>query len=424
MKQKLLFILLFVVAGMKVNAAAEYVDLALPSGTLWATSNESGSYMFYEAVAIYENYLPTTQQYEELIQYCKMEGYNGGVRFRGANGKSITIPDGTYIAWGNRKNAACVHSFPFNGGYRSYAYSQSYGKDVLARIRLVQPQSYAYRDKLPNPQIDLGLSNKMKWKAMNEKGRYRYDEMKSKYSIDSIPTKKEWQVLYQECIWEWIGYGYRLKNKKGENNHSLYIPVYTYDAVQRRKQSNGSYLLGTGYWINPYRETQMSMVNCNEDDRDGVKMRNGFTSSHDVQESVRLGNANELIMFRRDKEYLDMGLPSRTKWASYSERYGVTWNEAMSKYGSQLPSKQQYEELFNYCTAEYYPNYFDPLNGYVTLTSDNGNKIALSYYFLWTKDYQDSPTIGSWILYSDGINKKSYLKLDGRGDKIGVHLVR
>lgn len=51
----------------------EYADLGLPSGTLWAESNEEGYYTFDEAVEKYGNSLPTREQLEELKSHCQWE---------------------------------------------------------------------------------------------------------------------------------------------------------------------------------------------------------------------------------------------------------------------------------------------------------------------------------------------------------------
>ena len=44
-----------------------YVDLGLPSGTLWKGKNEGGWYTYEEAISMFGNLLPTKEQFEELI---------------------------------------------------------------------------------------------------------------------------------------------------------------------------------------------------------------------------------------------------------------------------------------------------------------------------------------------------------------------
>ena len=72
-------------------------------------------------------------------------------------------------------------------------------------------------------------------------------------------------------------------------------------------------------------------------------------------------------------EYTDLGLPSGTKWRNSNEggdnaRY--TYNEAVSRFGNKLPTKQQLEELKNKCTWTWTGN------GY-KVTGPNGNSIFL-----------------------------------------------
>ena len=50
--------------------AQQYVDLGLPSGTLWKAENEiAGHYTYEEAVVKFESKLPTKEQWEELPQH-------------------------------------------------------------------------------------------------------------------------------------------------------------------------------------------------------------------------------------------------------------------------------------------------------------------------------------------------------------------
>lgn len=47
----------------------QFIDLGLPSGTLWAAENEDGYFTFDEAVEKFGNSLPTKEQFEELIEH-------------------------------------------------------------------------------------------------------------------------------------------------------------------------------------------------------------------------------------------------------------------------------------------------------------------------------------------------------------------
>ena len=86
-------ICLFAVSAM----AQDYVDLGLPSGTLWKRQNESGFYTYEQAINRFGNKLPKKHHYVELINECTwiwMDKY--GYKVVGPNGNSITFPAAGY----------------------------------------------------------------------------------------------------------------------------------------------------------------------------------------------------------------------------------------------------------------------------------------------------------------------------------------
>lgn len=80
--------------------SGEYVDLGLPSGTKWKTTNETNpddEYNFYtydEAVEKFDEQLPTLEQLNELITKCtwKWNKTKKGYTVVGRNGNSIFMP--------------------------------------------------------------------------------------------------------------------------------------------------------------------------------------------------------------------------------------------------------------------------------------------------------------------------------------------
>lgn len=72
--------------------------------------------------------------------------------------------------------------------------------------------------------------------------------------------------------------------------------------------------------------------------------------------------------------YVDLELPSGTKWKSVNETGGYngfyTFDEAVSTFGDKLPTKEQLEELIENCTWEWQNN------GY-KVSASNGNSIFL-----------------------------------------------
>lgn len=71
-----------------------YIDLGLPSGTLWADTNEEGFYTFDEAVEKFGKFLPGIAQLAELREFCEWnwDDEKEGYKVTGKNGNSIFLP--------------------------------------------------------------------------------------------------------------------------------------------------------------------------------------------------------------------------------------------------------------------------------------------------------------------------------------------
>lgn len=100
--------------------ATDYVDLGLPSGTLWKRHNEEGMYLFDYAVRHFDGFLPSSGQLQELIEHCTWEWTDGGFSVFGKNGNYIFIStqveeyDEDLIAyvgayWSTTKNNECCY---------------------------------------------------------------------------------------------------------------------------------------------------------------------------------------------------------------------------------------------------------------------------------------------------------------------------
>ena len=70
----------------------KFVDLGLPSGTLWKNVNEDTRYTYDDAVSKFGKKMPTKQQFEELINKCTWTWTGNACRVTGPNGNSIFLP--------------------------------------------------------------------------------------------------------------------------------------------------------------------------------------------------------------------------------------------------------------------------------------------------------------------------------------------
>ena len=69
-----------------------FVDLGLPSGTLWRSGNEEGLVNFNTAKKKYKKNLPSVKQWKELKKYCVWKWTDTGYLVTGPNGTSIFLP--------------------------------------------------------------------------------------------------------------------------------------------------------------------------------------------------------------------------------------------------------------------------------------------------------------------------------------------
>ena len=69
-----------------------YIDLGLPSGTLWCNQSEEGLYTHDDAVIRFGDALPTTEQWKELQNSCQWTWNGNGYKIVGLNGASIILP--------------------------------------------------------------------------------------------------------------------------------------------------------------------------------------------------------------------------------------------------------------------------------------------------------------------------------------------
>jgi len=85
----------FVMSLVEIKTTeADFVDLGLPSGRLWAKENEPGYHQFDGAVRAFGSLLPSIEAWEELVKEYKADWDNkrNGVVFTGPNGNTLFFP--------------------------------------------------------------------------------------------------------------------------------------------------------------------------------------------------------------------------------------------------------------------------------------------------------------------------------------------
>jgi hypothetical protein len=90
----------------------QYVDLGLPSGTLWKDYDEPGMYTQTEKDSLFQGSLPTVEQFAELRTKCTWEWDTIGYKVTGPNGNSITLNADGYCS--------SLKRYYFMGDYGSY----------------------------------------------------------------------------------------------------------------------------------------------------------------------------------------------------------------------------------------------------------------------------------------------------------------
>ena len=77
---------------LRTLKAQGWVDMGLPSGTIWKNENEAGKSAFTYEQAIQRGCLPTKKQWQELIDNCQWTWKGDGYIVTGPNGESMNLP--------------------------------------------------------------------------------------------------------------------------------------------------------------------------------------------------------------------------------------------------------------------------------------------------------------------------------------------
>lgn len=127
-----------------------YIDLGLPSGTLWSEANEKGYFTFTEASGKFEYLLPNKEQFQELIdntdKFWDLQR-NGMVLRSRNNGQELFF---------HADGALVDDIVPNDGNFGSY-WSSSYASKDCTTVEALQFCSN-FINILPEHHLDLGLS--------------------------------------------------------------------------------------------------------------------------------------------------------------------------------------------------------------------------------------------------------------------------
>lgn len=115
----------------------QYVDLGLPSGTLWKDYDEPGMYTQTEKDSLFQGSLPTTEQFAELRTKCTWEWDTIGYKVTGPNGNSITFYAKGYCSSLKRYYFVCEY-----GSYWLAPYTV--GADVYTNLIFAFDKKYIY----------------------------------------------------------------------------------------------------------------------------------------------------------------------------------------------------------------------------------------------------------------------------------------
>ena len=114
--------------------------------------------------------------------------------------------------------------------------------------------------------------------------------------------------------------------------------------------------------------------------------------------------------------YVDLGLPSGTKWKQTNEKVFLTVDDAIRLYGDRLPTKEQFEELKNECEWEWTGNGFK-------FIGPNGKELILHAAGRVSGSNDQLGGVGEWGFYCTrsehgkgprGASQYYYLQFNGK----------
>ena len=230
--------------GIIYDIPEGYVDLGLPSGTLWKASVETNQnpdnyydflFSYSEAMATYGDEMPTKEQIEELRAFCE-EKWNETKQGRviiGPSGDSIFLPftigdrswGGIWSSTQYNSDSAYCYIFERWNGY-GYGTAPKIGNLSVLLVRKGTDNN-RLGGNTHEGYVDLGLPSGTKWKSTNEEGFYDFDSAEETFG-NKLPTKYQLRELFTYCMavtWNEVKKGVTFV---GPNGDSLFIPATGY----------------------------------------------------------------------------------------------------------------------------------------------------------------------------------------------------
>lgn len=114
--------------NLRVKLAEQgYLDMGLPSGTIWKAQIENKPYTYDEAVKQFGDQLPTKEQWEELRLNCALIWIGDSYRLDADNASTLFLPALGYIDCdgivNDKEGLACFWTSTPDGVGQAYCYS-------------------------------------------------------------------------------------------------------------------------------------------------------------------------------------------------------------------------------------------------------------------------------------------------------------
>ena len=116
--------------------------------------------------------------------------------------------------------------------------------------------------------------------------------------------------------------------------------------------------------------------------------------------------------------FVDLGLPSGTKWCNINEPDMATYKDAVEKYGKSLPTQKQYTELYEKC------EWLELKDGGYKVVGPNGNFVIfpLTGFINCTGEFRGANEWGDYWTATKGGSDEAYrVVFNSKGVKIVLH---